>query len=98
MTSWSLGNKVVLKKLRRVQKLENDQYYSKWIIFEDEENEGWMFIQESKNGQYLRVSDALKLTTDGIQLSFTPHPNTRGAYFESFVSDQLFSVILVSSN
>ena len=70
MTSWSLGNKVVLKKLKRVQKLENDQYYSKWIIFEDEENEGWMFIQESKNGQYLRASDALKLTTDGMYLVY----------------------------
>ena len=31
-----------------------------------------------------------------IQLSLTPHPNTRGAYFESFVSDQLFSVLLVA--
>ena len=34
----------------------------------------------------------------GIQLSLTPHPNTRGAYFESFVSDQLFSVLLVGYN
>ena len=25
-----------------------------------------------------------------------PHPNTRGAYFESFVSDQLFSGVLVA--
>ena len=35
-------------------------------MFKDEENEGWMFIQESKNGQYLRASDSLKLTTDGM--------------------------------
>ena len=67
MPSWHLGNQVVLKNLGKGDKLENDQD-SKWIIFEDEENEGWMFIQESKNGQYLRASDSLYLTTDGMYL------------------------------
>ena len=33
-----------------------------------------------------------------IQLSLTPHPNTRSAYFESFVSDQHFLVLLVNKN
>ena len=67
MTSWSLGNPVVLKKLGSNEKFKKYQY-SKWKMFKDEENEGWMFIQESKNGQYLRASDSQKLTTDGMYL------------------------------
>ena len=33
-----------------------------------------------------------------IQLSHMPPPNTRGTYFESLVSDQLFSVISIAYN
>ena len=38
----------------------------------------------------------LILVKHPIQLSHMPPPNTRGAYFESLVSDQLFSVISVA--
>lgn len=62
-----LSDQVVLKKLESRDKLGHDQE-SKWKIIKDERNEGWMFIQESKNGQYLRALDALKLTTDGMYL------------------------------
>ena len=41
---------------------------------------------------------SLFILDHSIQLSLMPHPNTRGAYFESFVSDQLFSVLLVDYN
>ena len=62
----SLGNQVVLKKLESDDKLGNDQD-SKWKIIKDEKNEGWMFIQESTSGQYLRArADKTKLETDGI--------------------------------
>ena len=61
----SLSDQVVLKNLESRDKLGNDQE-SKWKFIKDENNEGWMFIQESKNGQYLRASDSLKLTTDGM--------------------------------
>ena len=39
-------------------------------------------------------SNVFKQISPPIQLSLTPHPSTRGAYFESFVSHQLFSVVL----
>ena len=62
----SLSDQVVLKKLESCDKLGNDQE-SKWKIIKDEKNEGWMFIQESTSGQYLRASKT-KLETDGIWL------------------------------
>ena len=82
MSSWSLGNPVVLKKLGSSKKFKNDQY-SKWKMFQDEENEGWMFIQESKYGQYLRASDSLKLTTDGMLWPC----NNRQAFMEALLYD-----------
>ena len=64
----SLSDQVVLKKLESRDKLGNDQV-SKWKIIKDEKNEGWMFIQESTSGQYLRAgTDKTKLETDGIWL------------------------------
>ena len=62
----SLSDQVVLKKLESCDKLGNDQE-SKWKIIKDEKNDGWMFIQESTSGQYLRASTD-KLETDGIWL------------------------------
>ena len=59
-----LSNQVVLKELESGDKLENEQD-SRWIIFEDEQNKGWMFIEESNSGQYLRAYGDL-LTIDGI--------------------------------
>ena len=62
----SLGNQVVLKNLGQGDIFGNDQD-SKWIISEDEENKGWMFIKESNSGHYLRAhGEQQKLTTDGI--------------------------------
>ena len=63
----SLSNQVVLKELESGDKLENEQD-SRWIIFEDEENKGWMFIEESNSGLYLRSinGDQQELTIDGI--------------------------------
>ena len=64
----SLSDHVVLKKLESRDKLGNDQV-SKWKIIKDEKNEGWMFVQKPKNGQYLRAgTDKTKLETDGIWL------------------------------
>ena len=63
-----MSNQVVLKKLESSDKLRNDQE-SKWKIIKDENNEGWMFIQESTSGQYLRARAVItKLETDGIWL------------------------------
>ena len=60
------SDQVVLKKLESCDKLENDQV-SKWKIIKDENYEGWMFIQESTSGQYLRAStDKTKLEIGGI--------------------------------
>ena len=68
----SLSDQVVLKKLESLDKLGNDRE-SKWKIIKDERNEGWMFIQESTSGQYLRAShDKTKLETDGIWLRYYP--------------------------
>ena len=64
----SLSNQVALKKLESLDKLGNDQE-SKWKIIKDEKNKGWMFIQESTSGQYLRASKT-KLETDGIWLKY----------------------------
>ena len=62
----SLDNQVILKKLGSSDKLGNNQD-SEWIIFEDKEHEGWMFIKESNSGHYLRAhGEQQKLTTDGI--------------------------------
>ena len=62
------SDQVVLKKLESPDKLGNDQE-SKWKIIEDERNEGWMFIQESTSGQYLRANaDKTKLEISGIWL------------------------------
>ena len=64
----SLSDQVVLKKLESLDKLGNGQE-SKWKIIKDERNEGWMFIQESTNGQYLTAyADKTKLETEGIWL------------------------------
>ena len=64
----SLSDQVVLKKLESRDKLGNDQE-SKWKIIKDEKNDGWMFIQESTNGQYLTAyADKTKLETEGIWL------------------------------
>ena len=61
-----LGNQVVLKKLESDDNLENDQA-SKWKVIKDKRNEGWMFVQESTSGQYLRARpDKTKLETGGI--------------------------------
>ena len=61
-----LSNQVVLKNLESRDKLGNDQE-SKWKFIKDENNEGWMFIQESTSGQYLRANaDKSKLETNGI--------------------------------
>ena len=64
----SLSDQVVLKKLESRDKLGNDQE-SQWKFIKDEENEGWMFIQESTSGQYLRANaDKTKLEISGIWL------------------------------
>ena len=68
-----MSNQAVLKKLESSDKLRNDQE-SKWKIIKDENNEGWMFIQESTSGQYLRASKT-KLETDGIWLEYYPLRN-----------------------
>ena len=61
----SLSDQVVLKKLESLDKLGNDQE-SKWKIIKDENNDSWIFIQESTSGQYLRAStDKTKLETGG---------------------------------
>ena len=65
----SLSDQVVLKKLESRDKLGNDQE-SKWKIIKDENNDSWMFIQESTSGQYLRANaDKTKLETNGIWLT-----------------------------
>ena len=62
------SDQVVLKKLESRDKLGNDQE-SQWKFIKDEENEGWMFIQESTSGQYLRANaDKTKLEISGIWL------------------------------
>ena len=62
----SLDNQVILKKLGSSDKLGNNQD-SEWIIFEDKEHEGWMFIKESNSGQYLRaLAGQQQLKTDGM--------------------------------
>ena len=59
------SDQVVLKKLESRDKLGNDQV-SKWKIIKDENNDSWIFIQESTSGQYLRAStDKTKLETGG---------------------------------
>ena len=64
----SLSDQVVLKKLESRDKLVNDQE-SKWKMIKDEQNEDWMFIQESTSGQYLTANkDKTKLETEGIWL------------------------------
>ena len=64
----SLSDQVVLKKLESWEQLGNDTE-SKWKIIKDERNEGWMFIQESTSGQYLRANaDKTKREISGIWL------------------------------
>ena len=56
----SLSDQVVLKKLESLDKLGNDQE-SQWKFIKGEENEGWMFIQESTSGQYLRAKRKIEI-------------------------------------
>ena len=71
-TMLSLGNQVILKKFGRCDSLGNNQK-TKWIIIEDpedEEKEGWFYLQESKSGKYLKAPTKQTLTTDGMYFIF----------------------------
>ena len=56
-----------------------------------------MLPSNGKKGEVL-TKICLFIIFQTIQLSHMPPPNTRGAYFESLVSDQIFSAILVAYN
>ena len=73
-TMLSFGNRVILKSLAgNCHSLGNSQE-TKWIIMKDpedeDEDEGWFYLKESKSGQYLKATNKQKLTTDGIHLIF----------------------------
>ena len=68
----SLSNQVVLKKLGSFDSLGNNQN-TKWIMVEDpedEEKEGWFYLQELKSGKYLKAPNEKTLTIDGMYVVF----------------------------